>query len=283
MSVAFRIIPRLDIKGPNLVKGMHLEGLRVLGKPEDFAKYYYEHGADELIYQDVVASLYGRNSLHEIISKTAEEIFIPLTVGGGIRTLEDISKILRSGADKVCINTAAIHEPGFISRASRMFGASTVVIGIETILQENGEYMAFTENGRNATDKNAISWAIEAEKLGAGEILITSVDNEGTGQGIDMKLVSQVANEISIPLIAHGGIGSMRDVLDLKKAHNISGVAVASLFHYDFITFTRNLDGYEEEGNTEFLKSNRIVSNIQPSSIAELKQYLSSNDIISRV
>ena len=283
MSVAFRIIPRLDIKGPNLVKGMHLEGLRVLGKPEDFAKYYYEHGADELIYQDVVASLYGRNSLHEIISKTAEEIFIPLTVGGGIRTLEDISKILRSGADKVCINTAAIHEPGFISRASRMFGASTVVIGIETILQENGEYMAFTENGRNATDKNAISWAIEAEKLGAGEILITSVDNEGTGQGIDMKLVSQVANEISIPLIAHGGIGSMRDVLDLKKAHNISGVAVASLFHYDFITFTRNLDGYEEEGNTEFLKSNRIVSNIQSASIAELKQYLSSNDIISRV
>jgi len=283
MSVAFRIIPRLDIKGPNLVKGMHLEGLRVLGKPEDFAKYYYENGADELIYQDVVASLYGRNSLHEIITKTAKEIFIPLTVGGGIKTLENISDILRSGADKVCINTAAVNDPEFISRASKMFGASTIVLAIEVIIQENGEYMAFTENGRNATDRNAISWAIEGQKLGAGEILITSVDNEGTGCGIDTELMSQVTDEVSIPVIAHGGIGDKSDVLELKKSNNISGVAIASMFHYDFITFNRSLDGYDEEGNTEFLKSNRVVSNINPSTIKKLKKYLSSNGINSRL
>ena len=127
-----RIIPRLDIKGPNLVKGIHLEGLRVLGKPEEFAQYYYEEGADELIYQDTVASLYQRNSLTEIISKTAKNIFIPLTVGGGIRTLEDINKSLRAGADKISINTAAIENPNFINEASNAFGSSTIVVAIET-------------------------------------------------------------------------------------------------------------------------------------------------------
>jgi cyclase len=131
-----RIIPRLDIKGPNLVKGIHLEGLRVLGRPEDFAKYYYENGADELFYQDVVASLYDRNSLHEIIAGTARSVFIPLTVGGGIRTLDDINNVLRSGADKVCINTAAIKNPDFIRKASKRFGSSTIVASIEAIRQK---------------------------------------------------------------------------------------------------------------------------------------------------
>ena len=135
-----RIIPRLDIKGPNLVKGIHLEGLRVLGKPEDFAKYYYEQGADELFYQDVVASLYERNSLKDIISRTAKEIFIPLTVGGGIRTIDDIRNVLRAGADKVCINTAAIKNPDFIRQASRVFGTSTIVISIEVIKHSDGNY-----------------------------------------------------------------------------------------------------------------------------------------------
>jgi len=172
MSVAVRIIPKLDIKGPNLVKGVHLEGLRVLGKPEVFAKYYYEQGADELFYQDVVASLYGRNSLQEIISKTAKEIFIPLTVGGGIRTIEDISNLLRAGADKVSINTAAIENPGLITEASNIFGASTIVVSIEAIKQADGRYFAFTDNGRNSTGKEILSWAKEAELLGAGEIVI---------------------------------------------------------------------------------------------------------------
>ena len=168
MSVAFRIIPKLDIKGPNLVKGINLEGLRVLGKPADYAKFYFDQGADELIYQDVVASLYGRNSLVDIISKTAKEIFIPLTVGGGIKELDDISTILKAGADKVSINTGAINNPDFISKAAKRFGSSTIVISIEAIAQNNGEYLAFTDNGRNETNKNVIEWSIEAEKLGAG-------------------------------------------------------------------------------------------------------------------
>jgi len=282
MSAAFRIIPRLDIKGPNLVKGMHLEGLRVLGKPEDFAKFYYESGADELIYQDVVASLYGRNSLHEVISKTAKEIFIPLTVGGGIKTVEDISTILRSGADKVCINTAAIKDPSLISKAAKVFGVSTIVIGIEAILQENGEYLAFVDNGRNSTGKNAISWAKEAQDLGAGELLITSVDKEGTGEGYDSSLLKQVLQEVSIPVVVHGGIGKKEDILEMRKESEFSGVAISSILHYDFIKLQRNLEGYEEEGNTEFLKSFRSMGNLRTSNIKGIKALLSSNDIISR-
>jgi cyclase len=282
MTAAFRIIPRLDIKGPNLVKGMHLEGLRVLGKPEDFAKFYYENGADELIYQDVVASLYGRNSLHEVISKTAEKIFIPLTVGGGIKTVEDISNILRSGADKVCINTAAIKDPSLISKAAKVFGVSTIVIGIEAILQENGEYIAFVDNGRNSTEKNAVSWAKEAQDLGAGELLITCVDKEGTGKGYDSSLLKQVLQEVSIPVVVHGGIGKKEDVLEMRKGSEFSGVAISSILHYDFIKHQRNLEGYEDEGNTEFLKSYRSMDNLKTSSIKDIKALLSSNGIISR-
>ena len=188
-----RIIPRLDIKGPNLVKGIHLEGLRVLGKPEDFAKLYYEQGADELIYQDTVASLYQRNSLTDIITKTAKNIFIPITVGGGLRTLDDINKVLRAGADKVAINTAAIKNPNFITEASRAFGSSTIVVAIETIKQPNNSYLAYTDNGREYTGVDAISWAKEVEEHGAGEILLTSIDQEGTGNGFDLELTSIVS------------------------------------------------------------------------------------------
>jgi imidazole glycerol-phosphate synthase subunit HisF len=283
MTVAFRIIPRLDIKGPNLVKGINLEGLRVLGKPEEFAKYYYANGADELIYQDVVASLYGRNSLYDIISKTAQEIFIPLTVGGGIKNIDDISHILRSGADKVCINTAAINNPTFISDASKEFGSSTIVIGIEAILQNNGEYLAFTDNGRNETNKNVIEWCREAENLGAGEILITSVDAEGTGKGCDLELISQILDNVSIPVVAHGGVGSKEDVLSTIQLDQLSGIAISSLFHYDYIVHNRNLDGYESEGNTEFLKSKKTLSSIDEIDIKCLKSYLSTNGVTLRI
>ena len=169
-----RIIPRLDIKGPNLVKGVHLEGLRVLGKPYDFAKYYYQNGADELMFMDVVASLYERNSLHRIISETSKKIFIPITVGGGIRSINDIKEILRVGADKVCLNTAVIKNPDLISKASRMFGSSTIVISIEAIKGNNGEYFAYTDNGREYTGINVMGWAKKVEDLGAGEILLTT-------------------------------------------------------------------------------------------------------------
>ncbi len=163
-----RIIARLDIKGPNLVKGIHLEGLRVLGKPEEYARAYYQAGADELIFQDVVASLYERNSLHDIISRTAREIFIPLTVGGGLRSIDDIRSVLRAGADKVSINTAAIRNPQLIREASLVFGSSTIVVAIEAIKQADGRYLAFIDNGREHTGVEVLGWAKKVEELGAG-------------------------------------------------------------------------------------------------------------------
>ena len=282
MSLAIRIIPRLDIKGPNLVKGIHLEGLRVLGKPESFAKFYYEQGADELFYQDVVASLYERNSLQDIISRTAKEIFIPLTVGGGIRDINDISKILRAGADKVSINTAAIGNPEFIRSASSTFGSSTIVVSIEAIKQPDGRYKAFTDNGRNSTSQEVVAWAQEVERLGAGEILLTCVDQEGSGKGFDLYLAKQLCSAVNIPVVVHGGAGNMQHVLDLTKDLPLSGVAIASLFHYDCILHNRQIDGYEEEGNIDFLKSNRALSNIQSLSIKELKSFLLENNIVCR-
>ena len=281
MSLALRIIPRLDIKGPNLVKGMHLEGLRVLGKPESFAKFYYEQGADELFYQDVVASLYGRNSLQDIVSRTAKEIFIPLTVGGGIRDINDVENILKAGADKVSINTAAIENPELISASSRMFGSSTIVASIEAIEQPNGDFMAFSDNGRNSSGFEVITWAKELEQLGAGEILLTCVDQEGGGKGFNLPLAKQICSAVNIPVVIHGGAGSKNHVLDLTRDVQVSGVAIASLFHYDCILHNRQIEGYEE-GNIEFLKSKKTVSNIQNISIEKLKVFLLENNILCR-
>jgi imidazole glycerol-phosphate synthase subunit HisF len=283
LSLALRIIPKLDIKGPNLVKGIHLEGLRVLGKPAQFAKYYYEQGADEIIYQDVVASLYGRNSLHDIISRTAKEIFIPLTVGGGIRTLGDIYSVLRAGADKVAINTAAHENPEFISQASRAFGKSTIVVSIEAIRQSDGTFHAFTDNGRNKTGREVISWAKQIVELGAGEILLTSVDKEGTGEGLNIELIRQVNSKINIPLVVHGGIGSYVHVLEaVVEKKMISGISISSMLHYEYLKNNRNTDGYENEGNIDFLKSNRLYSKITPTPLGILKNNLIENNIVCR-
>ena len=282
MSLALRIIPRLDIKGPNLVKGVHLEGLRVLGKPESFAKFYYESGADELFYQDVVASLFGRNSLKDIISKTAKEIFIPLTVGGGIRNINDISNILHAGADKVSINTFAIQNPKLISSASNIFGSSTIVISIEAIKQSDGKYSAFTDNGRNPTGRDVVEWAREVEQLGAGEISLTCVDKEGAGKGFDLALAREVIDSVRIPVVIHGGAGSVQHVVDLAKDSSISGVAISSLFHYDYIVHNKDLSGHESEGNRDFLKSNKTPSSIQSSSINNLKLSLLEKNILCR-
>ena len=279
----FRIIPRLDIKGPNLVKGIHLEGLRVLGKPEDFARYYYENGADELFYQDVVASLYDRNSLNNLISITAKEIFIPLTVGGGIRTISDINLVLRAGADKVCINTGAIKNPDFIKKASRTFGSSTIVIAIEAIRQPNGCYLAYTDNGREYTGLEVVNWAKKAEELGAGEILITSVDREGTGLGFDMELIRLISEVISIPLIVHGGASHEANILMAIQEGRADAVALASILHYNFIQNNPSIQIAKEEGNTEFLKSGKTFSRITPKSIKMIKEYLYNNSISIRL
>ena len=277
-----RIIPRLDIKGPNLVKGIHLEGLRVLGKPADFAKYYYENGADELMFMDVVASLYERNSLHDIISETAKQKFIPITVGGGIRSISDIKEVLRVGADKVCLNTAVIKDSELIRTASRKFGSSTIVVAIEAIKEENGKYLAYTDNGREYTGIDVFEWAQKVDELGAGEIVITSVDNEGTGQGFDLDLISKISSLVSIPVIAHGGAGTKQHVVDLMKENNVDAVMLSSLFHYQFIKENESRVS-SSEGNVEFLKQKRNFHTFEPCSISELKNTLVTNKIDCRI
>lgn len=277
-----RIIPRLDIKGPNLVKGIHLEGLRVLGKPSDFAKYYYEQGADELMFMDVVASLYERNSLHDIISETAKSIFIPITVGGGLRSISDIKEVLRVGADKVCLNTAAIKNPQLIKDASRMFGSSTILVAIEAIKESNGRYLAYTDNGREFTGVDVFEWAQKVAELGAGEIVITSVDKEGTGQGFDLDLVSKITNLVSIPVIAHGGAGKQEHVVDIFNRGNISSAMISSLFHYRFIKENES-HASTLEGNVEFLNQKRSFHTFEPCSIEEVKRKLISNQIDCRL
>lgn len=277
-----RIIPRLDIKGPNLVKGIHLEGLRVLGTPSDFAKYYYKQGADELMFMDVVASLYERNSLHNIISETAKSIFIPITVGGGIRTLDDIKSILRSGADKVSINTAAIKDPNFIKEASREFGSSTIVVTIEAIRNKDGNYYAFIDNGREYTGLEVKEWAMKAEELGCGELIITSVDKEGTGKGFDNELISLIANSVSIPVIAHGGAGRKEHIESLLDSHVVDSVALASVLHYDAIHNLSKDINQNKEGNFDFLNSGKRVMQIEPLDLSSLKKHLHNNDIYCR-
>lgn len=225
-----RVIARLDIKAPNLVKGIHLEGLRVIGNPATYAERYYEQGADELLYMDIVASLYGRSTILSIIRAAAARLFVPLTVGGGIRTIEDVREVLRQGADKVAINTAAVRRPELLTEAARIFGSQAIVVSIEAQRTEHG-WEAFTDNGREHTGLDAIAWAQEAVAMGAGEVLITSIDQEGTRRGFDLPLLRAVRERVGVPVIASGGAGSVDHVVEAFVA-GADAVAVASMLHY---------------------------------------------------
>jgi cyclase len=273
MSV--RVIPRLDIKGPNLVKGIHLEGLRVLGRPERFARWYTAQGADELLYMDVVASLYGRNSLLEFVAATARELFIPLTVGGGLRTLEDIKAALRAGADKVALNTAAIGRPELVREAAQRFGSSTVLVSIEAIRRADGGYEAYTDNGREATGVDAFDWARRAEDLGAGELLVTSIDREGTGRGYDTALTRRIADAVAIPVIAGGGAGSAARAVEAVAEGHADAVCMASILHYHALGQPDwTAESAAGEGNVEYLKTGRGYRKVQPASLAAIKAAL---------
>ena len=228
-----RLIPRLDIKGPNLIKGIHLEGLRVVGDPQAFARRYYEEGADELIYMDIVASLYGRNSLKDIVSRTARDVFIPLTVGGGVRSVDDVRELLRAGADKVAVNTAAVNRPALVTEVARAFGSQCMVVSIEAKRQAPGRWEVFTDNGRERTGRDVVEWAREATRLGAGEILLTSVDQEGTRKGFDVDLVKAVVAATSVPVIASGGMGTLDHLVDVCVRGHADAVAMADVLHYD--------------------------------------------------
>ncbi|AMP91772.1 TPA: imidazole glycerol phosphate synthase subunit HisF [Legionella pneumophila] len=227
-----RLIARLDIKGPNLIKGVHLEGLRVVGNPNEYAMSYYAQGADELIYMDTVASLYGRNNLSEIVKNTAENVFVPITVGGGIRSVDDVKQLLRCGADKVAVNTAATKNPALISDIARRFGSQCMVLSIEAKRDTNGRWEVMTDNGREHTGMDVVDWARNGEEFGAGEILLTSIDQEGTRKGFDLELVKQVSEAVSIPVIASGGMGCLDDLVDVVRSANADAVAMADVLHY---------------------------------------------------
>lgn len=226
-----RLIARLDIKGPNLIKGIRFEGLRVIGSPAEHALRYYQQGADELIYIDSVASLYGRNNLSDIVQSAARDVFIPMTVGGGIRSTDDVRHLLRCGADKVAVNTAAIADPRLITDIAREFGSQCMVLSIQAKQVAPGRWEAYTDTGRERSGVNVIEWARKGAQLGAGEILITSVDREGTRKGFDIELVRTVAAEVNVPVIASGGMGSAQDAVDVVQQGHADAVAMADILH----------------------------------------------------
>jgi cyclase len=227
-----RIIARLDIKGHNVIKGVHLECLRVVGDPEEMAYNYFKDGADELIYMDIVASLYGRSNLVEIVKKVAQNIYIPFTAGGGVRSIDDINMLLRAGADKVAINSHLIDSPDFVDKAVRIFGSQCIVGSIEAKKMPDGRWLAFYNNGREFSGKDAIRWAEELATRGVGELLITSIDKEGTRSGFDYELLSKISSIVSIPIIASGGAGELSDIGRVITSADVDAVAIASLLHY---------------------------------------------------
>ncbi|WP_417845216.1 imidazole glycerol phosphate synthase subunit HisF [Thalassospira povalilytica] len=232
----FRVISRLDIKGRKLIKGIHLEGLRVVGDPQVFAEKYYLDGIDELIYMDSVASLYGRNNLRDVVKHTANNIFVPMTVGGGIRSVADIEELLNAGADKVAINTAAINNPNLIREAASTFGSQCIVLSVEAKKAGPSNWEAYTDNGREKTGVDVYDWVKKAEDLGVGEILVTSVDNEGTGRGFDIALTKLIASSVDVPVIASGGMGKLEHVTSVCNEGFADAVAIAGAFHYEKVT-----------------------------------------------
>lgn len=228
----FRLIARLDIKGPNLIKGVHLEGLRVIGSPAEHAERYYQQGVDELIYIDCVASLYGRNNLSDFVKSAASQIFIPMTVGGGVRSVEDARHLLLCGADKIAVNTAAVAQPSLITDIARRFGSQCMVLSIQAKKVAPGRWEAYTDNGRERTGVDVVEWAQKGASLGAGEILLTSVDREGTRKGFDIDLVSAVTSAVSVPVIASGGMGKPEDLVAVANEGKANAVAMADILHY---------------------------------------------------
>jgi imidazole glycerol-phosphate synthase subunit HisF len=231
-----RLIARLDVKGPNLIKGIHLEGLRVIGNPQTFARRYYEQGADELIYLDIVASLYGRSNLIEIVEQTAQDVFVPMTVGGGIRSVDDVRSLLRAGADKVAINTAAVRRPELIREVAQRFGSQCMVLSIEAKRTPGGGWEVYTDCGREHSGLDAIEWVRRGVELGAGEVLVTSIDREGTRKGFDVELIRAVADASSVPVIASGGMGTFDHMLEAVQSGHADAVAIADMLHYDRAT-----------------------------------------------
>lgn len=231
-----RLIARLDIKEPNLIKTINLEGVRKLGDPKAFAARYYEQGIDELIYMDVVASLYARDAFEETLSWTANNIFVPITAGGGLRSMADVDRTLRAGADKVALNTQALKTPEIVTEIARTYGSQCSVLSIEAYRHGKDEWEAYCDGGREHSGRDAIEWAREGQERGAGEILLTSVNNEGLGIGFDLPLIAAVRNAVTIPVIASGGMGTFGHLEAAVRGTGVGAVAMAYALHYNKTT-----------------------------------------------
>jgi cyclase len=242
-----RIIARIDVKNEFVIKGINLEGLRKIGDPIDLAKKYYEQGIDEIVFMDAVASLYDRNNLMNIIESACKDVFIPITIGGGIRSIGDIELALKSGADKITLNTQAIKNSIFIKEASRIFGSQCIVGSIEA--KRNGNsWEAYINNGREQTNIDAIDWACKLEDLGIGELLITSVDKEGTKKGFDFDLIDKISQKMNIPIIVSGGAGNLKHITEVFKFEQISAVALASVLHYNINSIQEIKNAISKDG-----------------------------------
>ena len=273
--MTLRIIPKIDVKGKNLVKGVHLEGLRALGDPAKFSEFYFSNFADEIIYHDVVASLYERNSLTDLIKRVSRNVFIPFVVGGGIRNSNDVKNILASGADRIFINTSAIKNPDIIDDISDEFGSSTLIISME-VFKVKGDYKCYIDYGREETDIELFSWIEKVENKGAGEILVTSIDRDGTGKGFDVELSEKITKESDIPYIIGGGFGKKEHLKELLTCSNPSGVFISSALHYNYVLNNLDKNWFNDEGNFEFLKKDEKFEKFENITINELKNYINN-------
>ena len=231
-----RIIPCLDVKDGRVVKGVNFVDLKDAGDPVEQARVYDAAGADELTFLDITASSDNRDTLYDVVRRTAEQCFMPLTVGGGVRTVEDIRKLLLAGADKVSINTAAVKTPDFVREAAEKFGSQCIVVAIDAKQVPSGAFEIFTHGGRNATGIDAVDWAKRMESYGAGEILLTSMDRDGTRVGYDLPLTRAVADAVNVPIIASGGVGNLEHLVDGVRQGHASAVLAASIFHFGQFT-----------------------------------------------
>ena len=234
--LAKRIIPCLDVRDGRVVKGVNFVNIRDAGDPVELATYYSQQGADEIVFLDITATSDARDTVADVVERTASQVFVPLTVGGGIRTLEDFQRLLRAGADKISVNSAAVKDPTLISRAAERFGSQCVVVAIDARRREDGSFEVYTAGGRNPTGIDAVEWAKECERLGAGELLVTSMDTDGTKSGFDVEMLKAVTDAVSIPVIASGGCGSLAHFAEMFEQTGCDAALAASLFHFGELT-----------------------------------------------
>lgn len=234
--LAKRIIPCLDVRDGRVVKGVNFVNIRDAGDPVELATYYSQQGADEIVFLDITATYEARKTVADVVRKTVEQVFVPVTVGGGIRTLEDFQELLRAGADKISVNSAAVKDPSLISRAAERFGSQCVVLAIDARRREDGSYEVVVAGGRTPTGLDAIEWAKQGEALGAGEILLTSMDADGTKKGFDLEMTRAVTNAVRIPVIASGGCGALEHFSDVFTQADADAALAASLFHFGELT-----------------------------------------------